>query len=113
MNKFAKLAQSSITLSDIMNGRVKVDKVDGEYHITDFDLVAGDSGPYAVCAVSDTEYINGGAILTKIFVDIVKEYSGDIDAARDAFSADGGITVKLARGTTKQGRSIVRVLSVY
>lgn len=107
---FTKIAQRNTLLSDIYEGRKKVEKMEGEVNLKEFDIVSDTKGqPYAVCAISDTEFINGGHVLTKIFLDIVNEYNGDIATARADFKASGGLHVELAREKTKGGRDIVTV----
>lgn len=107
---FKELAQKQTVLSSIMENRTKVSKKDGVYTIYDFDIVPGKKNDfYAVCAISDSEFINGGFVLTKIFQSIVDEYGGDIDAAREDFRCSGGLRVRLEKGETKDGNSITKV----
>lgn len=107
---FKKIAKAATVISNIMETRNKVDKTDGKFHIEDFDIVHNASGePYAVCAISKDNFINGGFVLTKIFLDIVTEYDGNIERAREDFRAEGGIDVKLKREKTRSGHDIVSV----
>lgn len=110
MIDFNKIARRETVISDIMESRVKVDKTDGEFHICDFDIVAGKEGePYAVCALNSKEFINGGFILTRIFLAFVEDYEGHKDACREDFRKSGGINVKLTRKKTRAGRDITTV----
>lgn len=106
---FKKIAKENTVVSEIMENRTKVEKANGKYHISEFDIVASEKGPYAVCAISDTEFINGGFVLSKIFLAIVDEYEGDINAAREDFASEGGLDVRLERTTTKSGKPLTKV----
>ena len=107
---FKKIAQRETVISEIMEGRKKVDKKDGEIHISEFDIVANTNGEaYAVCAISENEFINGGTILSRVFTAIVDEFEGDIERAREEFKEAGGINVRLTKAKTKSGRDITKV----
>lgn len=107
---FKNIAQRETVISDIMTNRKKVNKTDGEIHICDFDIVSNTNGEaYAVCAVNEDEFINGGFVLTRIFTAIVEEYSGYIEKAREDFRNAGGLDVKLTRKKTKGNRDITTV----
>ena len=109
MLNIRKIAQRATTISDIMEGREKVDKVDGIYHITDFDLVANSDGEvYAVCAINEKQFINGGMVLTKALSSIVEEF-GNIEDAREQFRMEGGLNVRLERKKTQKGRDLTAV----
>lgn len=107
---FKKVAKQQTILSDIYEGRTKVDKENGDIHICDFDIVPGKNGEmFAVCAINDKQFINGGFLLTKIFTAIVDEYAGDITEAREDFRRSGGIDVRLLKSRTNNGNSITKV----
>lgn len=107
---FKKLAMKQTILSDIYEGRTKVDKENGDIHICDFDIVPGKKGEmFAVCAINDKQFINGGFVLTKIFTAIVDEYGGDLTEARKDFKESGGIRVRLEKSTTNNGNTITKV----
>lgn len=107
---FKNIAQKATVLSEIMANRTKVDKQNGEYTIVDFDIVSNPKGEaYAVCAINDKEFINGGFVLTRIFTDIVAEYDGDIETARADFRESGGLRIKLEKAKTKANRDITNV----
>lgn len=108
---FKKIAQKQTTISDLMNGRTKVNKpLSGVVHISEFDIVTDKKGqPYAICAVSDKEFINGGMVLTRIFSAIVEECGGDLDRARKDFAESEGLDVKLTKEQTSTGRTVVKV----
>lgn len=107
---FKNIARAETVISDIMENRTKVDKTNGEIDIVDFDIVGASNGePYAVCAINDKHFINGGHVLTRIFLAIVAEYDGKIERAREDFRESGGLRVKLERKKTKAGRDITTV----
>lgn len=107
---FKNIAQRETVISDIMTNRKKVDKTDGIFTIVDFDIVSNPSGEaYAVCAINDDEFINGGFVLTRIFTAILEEYEGDMASAREDFRNEGGLRVKLTRKKTKGNRDITAV----
>lgn len=110
---FKQFARESISLSDIYTNRTKLEKINGDYHIDDFDLVSGTSGVYAICAVGDAHFINGGMVLTRIFTDIVAEFDGSVEVAREEFRKAGGLNVKLEMSRTKKGNNICKVIDVY
>ena len=107
---FKNIAQKATVLSDIMADRKKLDKKDGEYTISDFDIVSNPKGEaYAICAVSDTHFINGGYVLTKIFTDIIAEFGGNVEQARAEYKESDPLRVKLTKTKTKAGRDITNV----
>lgn len=107
---FKKIAQQETVISDIMTNRVKVKKTDGDVHICDFDIISTGTGEaYAICAINEDQFINGGFVLTKIFSAIIAEYDGDVNKAREDFRESGGIDVRLQRKKTRDGHDIVAV----
>lgn len=107
---FKKIAQQETTISDIMQGRTKVQKSDGTVHIEDFDIVSNTKGEaYAICAINDSHFINGGFVLSRVFTAIVEEFEGDKERARYEFRESGGIDVKLTRKKTQAGHDITTV----
>lgn len=107
---FRNIAAKQTVLSDLMDGRTKVSKTDGVIHISDFDIVPDKKGEaYAVCAISPTEFINGGHVLTRIFTSIIEVFNGDKEQAREEFRKSGGLDVKLERRKTGSGHDITAV----
>lgn len=111
MYNFRAKAQEAITLSPVMTNRTKVKNVTGKVHISDFDIVpdAKSKKMYAVCAISATEFMNGGYMLTKIFSSIVDDFGGDITTAREEFVSAGGLDVVITRTMTRDGNNFVNV----
>ena len=107
---FKKIAKSATVLSDIMEHRTKVKKQEGEYHIEDFDVIVNEKGEqYVICAISESEFINGGFVLNKIFNEFIAMNDGDITGTREEFRKSGGIKVKLTKSETKTGKSLTKV----
>lgn len=104
---FKKQAVKATTLSDIYEGRTKIEEKGGVYHAFDFDIVSGEERkPYAVVAVSDTEFINAATVLSDVFIGFVEAYEGDIDQCREDFRSSGGLDFKLVKRKSKDsGRS--------
>lgn len=101
---FKNAAIEKTTLSDLMRGRTKKATKEGTHHISDFDIVPSSNGePYAICAVSDTEFINGGKVLTDMFIEFVAAYDGNISQCREDFRNQGGLNIKATMGKTRDG----------
>lgn len=106
---FKKLAAQETVLSEIMEGRTKSHKEDGEITIVDFDMVADAKGEaYAVIAISDEHFINGGHVLTRIISSFI-EAAGDIETAREEYAKSEPVRAKLEKTTTKSGRTLTKV----
>lgn len=101
---FKKQAIKATTLSDIYEGRNKIEEKAGTYHAFDFDIVSGENGKaYAVVAVSETEFINAATVLSDVFIGFVDAYEGDIDQCREDFRNSGGFAFKLTKRKSKEG----------
>lgn len=99
---FKKQAMKATTLSEIYEGRNKVEEKEGTFHAFDFDIVSGDNRkPYAVVAISDTEFINAATVLSDVFLGFVDAYEGDIDQCREDYRNSGGFDFKLSKRKSK------------
>lgn len=106
---FKKIAAQETVLSEIMEGRTKIQKEDGEITVVDFDLVPDPKGEvYAVVAINDTQFINGGHVLTRIVTAFV-EACGSIEAAREEYAKGEPIRCKLEKTKTQSGRTLTKV----
>lgn len=100
---FREKAQKATSLSDIYNGRTKVEEKDGKFHAFDFDIVNGENKKaYAVVAISDSEFINAGTVLSDVFLGFVDDYEGDIDQCREDFRNSGGFDFKMTKRKSKE-----------
>ena len=109
---FKQIAEQSMTLSRLHNGRDKVETseiVDKPLTVEDFDLVVRDDGvQYAVLTFKELPgaYYNGGLIITKMVVAWVSEYDGNVDdAAADYAKAKDNERVKIQLAETKAASS--------
>lgn len=121
-NMFATLAKKATTLSPLMDGRDKMSTKDVIEQYPDgitvigFDLITttdnnGNANTYPIIVFEEDakKFIYGGKALNDICTLWVGHFEGDIDACSAALAAAGGVKIKLASGTTKQGRSFTSV----
>lgn len=106
---FKKIAAQETVLSEVMEGRTKIQKEDGEITIVDFDMVADNKGEaYAVIAIDDEHFINGGHVLTRI-VSAFVEACGGIAEAREEYAKSDPIRCRLEKTKTQSGRTLTKV----
>lgn len=124
MADFKKIAQKSVTLAEIMEGREKIDTEqliedypDG-FGIDEIEFVTLQKGDGKVddfwaFHVKGTNYFAfSGLVLGKIFNDFLKEYEGDYEELYDNFKKSGGIKVKLTSAVTKSTKRPVTTVQV-
>ena len=119
MADFRNMAKRQTTLSEVMTDRDKVstDKLIEKYPdgvtIIAFDYVQSkkSKGKYPVFNIAEdpTVFCNGGTVLNRIFTDFVNAMDGDVKAASDELRRQGGLQVKLSKGTTKAGDELTLV----
>lgn len=119
MVDFKALAQRQTTLSEVMIERekVKTDDLIETYPdgvtITAFDYVMSkktkNEYPVFNIAEDDKIFCNGGTVLDRIFSEYVKVCEGDVAKASNELKRQGGLKVKLAHGTTKDGQELITV----
>lgn len=114
---FTETAKSAVTLSDLMNGRDKIDTAsiirdypDG-VTLTAFDIISINGAQYPVFLIkeNDAVYYNGGHVLNKIVERWIAAYDGNITDASDDLTECGGIKIKLKESKTKRGNNITNV----
>lgn len=114
---FIATAKSAVTLSELMNGREKIDTEtiirnypDG-VTLTAFDIINIDGKQYPVFTIAEDDgvYYNGGHVLNKIVERWIDAYDGNITDASDDLGECGGMKVKLTNGKTKKGNNITSV----
>lgn len=124
MKSFKEIAQKSITLAKIMEGRDKMDTEDiirnypDGFNIDEIEYITMTKGDGAdefwAFHIAGTKYFGfAGLILNKMFNEFLKEYDGDFSALYEEFERSGGITVKLKTSiskTTKRPVTVVEVL---
>lgn len=118
IGRFAAIAKEATSLSEIMKGKTKkdVDELIGEeITITGFDFLtatdkSGEAKEYVVCTYEEEPdcFFFGGTVLTKIAKAWVADF-GSPEEASEALAAEGGCTIKMSMGKTKNGNRIVNV----
>lgn len=117
MKTFRIIAQESITASELMNDREKLETADvvgKKLTIEDFDTVdytdtEGKATHYAVLTFVEApkKFYCGGLILTKMLDRVIAEF-GDVEKARQAYAeapADDKLVVKLSEGKSKLSKN--------
>lgn len=119
MNKFAQKAQNAQKAQGtmgLMNGREKIATEDllAKYPngitITSFDILNGQNGEHMICTFAEdtSRFYNGGKILTDMAKAWVEDYQSVEEANKD-FMTCGGVKVKLSKGRTKKGNTIIEI----
>lgn len=119
MADFRNLAKRATTLSEVMTDREKVttDQLIEKYPncvtIVAFDYIQSkkSKGMYPVFNIAEdpTVFCNGGTVLDRIFKDFIAACDGDISAASNELRRQGGLAVKLSKGSTKSGDDLTVV----
>lgn len=120
MYNFKQTAIESTILSDLMQGREKIstDEVIKKYPdgitITDFDFVNMKNKTFVVLTFKEdeTKFLNGGFVLSKVFMEIVEDFDGEVEAAREEYSkSENKIIAVLSAGKTRDGKN--NITKVY
>ncbi len=116
---FRKVAQSTLSLSELMAGREKLDTkdiVNKDLTIANFDLATmeteeGDSSTFAVVQFAEfpDKYYNGGTILTKLVTAWANLFNVDVDEAAASFLETGGVKVRFKEGKTRRNRDVITI----
>lgn len=114
---FTESAKSAVTLSELMNGREKIDTATiirdylGGVTLTAFDIISVEGKQYPVFTIAENDnvYYNGGHVLNKIVEKWVEAYDGNITDASDDLGECGGLKIKLKESKTKKGNNITNV----
>lgn len=117
MNKFARIAQETTSLSPLMQGRDKIqmEELMKEFPngvtVMEFDMVESDTGAYPVFTIAENPHVFacGGRILANICLAWTKDYHGDIEAASNELKAAGGVKMRFYAGRTKTGNNLTKV----
>lgn len=117
-NKFRDIAVKELSLSPLMAGRdqLKTEDLIGQtvtVYAFDFATIT-DKGvektfPVLLLKEHPDHYYNGGALLSKLCMAWVAEYEGDIEAASEALSAEGGVQLRFTATKTKSGNNLTAV----
>lgn len=114
---FRASAIKETTLSDIMVGREQLTTEDiaGKVlTIENFDIIATNDKQYAVVTFKEypDHYYNGGMVLTKICMNWIDDFDGDIIATSEALKQSGGVAFKFNAGKTKDGKRNLTTVEV-
>ena len=106
---FKESAIKETTLSEIMTGRTQLttDDIAGKtLTVVDFDIAAMDGKQYAIVVFKERpdSYYNAGMVLSKIVLNWVNDFDGDITGAATALAKAGGVAFKFNVGKTKDGK---------
>lgn len=122
MYNFKQKAIESTILSDLMQGREKIstEEVIKKYPkgitVTDFDFVTIENKTFVVLTFEEdeTKFLNGGFVLTKVFSEIVEDFEGEVEAAREEYSKyENKIVAVLSAGKTKDGKNNITKVQIW
>ena len=118
---FKSLAVEATSLSELMNGRTKVDTADiiAKYPegitVTTVDMIEYEMDgkpieyPVFLFAENENAFYAGGVVLKKIARAWVSKFDGDYSAMSAALAESGGVKIKLSSGKAKNGNTITNV----
>lgn len=115
---FKDIAQSELSLSQLMNGRFQIkthDIVGKILTIEAFDFatitVNGEDKVFPVILFAELpdNYYNGGNLLSKLCARWAAEYDGDVEQASADLKASGGVRVRFKETKTKSGNNLTSV----
>ena len=114
---FRESAIKETTLSDLMLGREQLttDDIAGKVlTVKNFDIIAMGGKQYAIVIFKEYPdcYYNGGIVLTKIVLNWIDDFDGDIIAAAAALEKAGGVAFKFNTGKTKDGKRNLTTVEV-
>ena len=118
MSKFREIAAKTLSLSDLMAGREKMtteDLIGKTATCVEFDFATiNDKGtekifPVLIFAEYPDKYYTGGALLNKMCQAWAAEYDGDVSAASNALSDEGGVKIRFSSGKTKSGNNLTNI----
>ncbi len=119
-SRFRSIASKSLSASELMENREKVDTPDvvgKNLTIEDFDLVDYDGDGkhvhYAVVVFAEMpdKYYQGGYVLTRMIDDIVEDFDNLLEEAREQYAVAGNdrICIRLTESKTKGGKNLTKV----
>lgn len=117
-NRFREIAVNELSLSPLMAGREQIkteDLIGKTVTIEAFDFATiTDKGvektfPVLLLAEYPDNYYNGGALLSKLCTAWAAEFDGDVVAASEALSEEGGVQLKFTATKTKSGNNLTAI----
>ena len=118
MANFREIAAKTLSLSDLMAGREKIntdDLIGQTVTVVEFDFATvADKGvektfPVLIFAEHPEKYYCGGTLLNKMCMAWAAEYDGDVGAASNALSDEGGVKIRFSSGKTKCGNNLTNI----
>ena len=118
MASFREIAVKTLSLSDLMAGREKMvteDLIGQTVTCVEFDFATiKDKGeektfPVMIFAEYPNYYYTGGTLLNKMCMAWSAEYGGDVAAASNALSDEGGVKIRFRQGKTKSGNNLTNI----
>ena len=118
MANFREIAAKTLSLSDLMAGREKItteELIGQTVTCVEFDFATiNDNGkektfPVLIFAEHPDRYYSGGTLLNKMCQAWAAEYDGDISAASNALSDEGGVKIRFRTGKTKSGNNLTNI----
>jgi hypothetical protein len=118
---FKNKALEATSLSDLMNGKTKVDtrdiieKYPDGITVTAVDMVEYEKDgkpveyPIFLFAENENAFYSGGIVLKKIAKAWVEDFDGNYVTMSDALKESGGVKVKLTSGRSKTGNPLTNV----
>ena len=116
-NIFTNIAAKATRLSDLMVGRDKItteeliaNYPDG-FTINEFDVITVDADTFPVFTIKEDKYkfAFGGAVLSNIIDEWVKQFDGSISDTSEALKQAGGVRIKFIKSRTKSGNQVTLV----
>lgn len=123
-NMFANLARKATTLSPLMNGKTKmsvaqiIEQYPDGITVAEFDVITttenGEPTTYPVITFIEEpdKFAFGGLVMRKIVDSWVAAFDGDIEACSAALKANGGVKLRFAHDTTRDGKRNVTTIEV-
>ena len=114
---FRESAIKETTLSELMTNREQLTTEDiaGKVlTVSNFDIIVMNGKQYAIVIFKEfpDNYYNGGMVLTKIVMNWVNDFDGDITGAATALAKAGGVQFKFNTGKTKDGKRNLTTVEV-
>jgi len=118
MANFREIAAKTLSLSDLMAGREKMnteDLIGQTVTVVEFDFATiQDKGvektfPVLIFAEYPNRYYTGGTLLNKMCTAWASEYDGDVAMASAELADQGGVKIRFSTGKTKSGNNLTNI----
>lgn len=117
MANFRETAKRATELSELMNGREKIDtgelikKYPDGVTITAVDMIETTDATYPVLLIKEDDkvFYTGGIVLKKIVDQWLDMFDRDAEKCSEELTKDGGVMVKLEETKTKKNQNVTKV----